>query len=197
MQRSPKLCILYLLRTDEAWHLEYIFSLAEGEKRKAFLIYIIIAVGPRCCWGLSPLPCSFQRDTSQHFRQFLSSSQCLALPAPSPSSLKLVKTTRPQSWWKPNLHWVCMTGKGRTVSQLCVALGMKNVIDHWAWWVQSYYVTALIFSVPCFIRHWFLNLFLFGFLVLEIFKTTLCHAVQLWKHVIFIYMFIYTLSSHW
>lgn len=130
MQHSPKLSILYLLRTDEAWHLEYIFSLAEGEKRKAFPIYIIIAVGPRCCWSLSPRPCSFQRDTSQHFRRFLSSSQCLALPAPSPCSLKLVKTTRPQSWWKPDLHWVCMTDKGRTVLQLCVALGMKNVVDH-------------------------------------------------------------------
>lgn len=104
--------------------------LAEGEKRKTFQIYIIIAVGPRCCWSLSPLPCSFQRDISQHFMQFLSSSQCLALRAPSPCSLKLVKTTKPQSWWKPDLYRVCMTGKGRTALQLCVALGMKDMIGH-------------------------------------------------------------------
>lgn len=56
MQHSPKLFILYLLRTDKAWHLEYIFSLAEGEKRKAFQIYVIISTGPRCCWTCAHCP---------------------------------------------------------------------------------------------------------------------------------------------
>lgn len=114
----------------DRWSILSMCVLAEGEKRKTFWIYLIIAIGPRCFWSISQLHCSFQRDISQHCRQFLSSSQCLALPAPSSCSLELVKTTKPQSWWKPHLHRVLMAAKGRTVLQLCVALGIKNFIDY-------------------------------------------------------------------
>lgn len=149
---------VYLVSSLDRWSMaSWICVLAGGEKIKRLQIYVIIAVGPRCCWSLFHCTAASKETSASISGSFFPPASAWHYQLPSPCGL--VKTKKPQSWWKPDLHWVCMTGKGRTVLTAVCSTG--NEERDWSSALQTVGTILLCHNTD------FLNCLLYGALISE------------------------------